>query len=71
MSNVVQMSKYRREPEPWLNKVKAANHLGKSVSWVEKRAADSGLPFYRVGGMNFYRASELDEWVRSFAGPAA
>lgn len=71
MGDVVQMSRFRREPEPWLNKRGAANHLGVSVSWVEKQAARSGLPSYLVGGMRRYRASELDQWVMASNKPVA
>jgi hypothetical protein len=27
------------------------------------RAADAGLPFVRLGGINRYRASEVDRWA--------
>lgn len=63
MSNVVPLHRGRSNAEPWLSKRQAAKHLGVSVSWVEKRAADSSLPFRRVAGVNLYRASELDAWV--------
>jgi excisionase family DNA binding protein len=49
--------------EPWLSKAQAAQYLGTSTRWVEMRSADSGLPFIRLGGVNRYRASELDEWA--------
>jgi excisionase family DNA binding protein len=68
MGDVIRFPQHRGQAERWLNKRQAANHLGVSVSWVEKRAADSKLPFYRVGGLNLYKASELDEWVKSQAG---
>jgi excisionase family DNA binding protein len=71
MGDVVQMSKYRQAPEPWLNKRGAANHLGMSVRWVEAKVADAGMPSYLVGGVRLFKASELDDWVRSHAGPAA
>lgn len=57
--------------EPWLRKRLAARHLGVSVRWVEMRQADAGLPFYRVGGMNVYRASELDDWLRDYSSTQA
>ena len=71
MGDVEQMSRFRREPEPWLNKRGAANHLGMSVRWVESKVADAGLPSYLVGGARLFKASELDDWVRSHGGSAA
>jgi excisionase family DNA binding protein len=52
--------------EPWLNKRQVAAHLGVSTRWVEMRAADSGLPFHRVGGLNLYRTADVDGWLDRF-----
>jgi excisionase family DNA binding protein len=71
MGDVIQMSRYRQVAEPWLNKRGAANHLGMSVRWVESKVADAGLPSYLVGGARLFKASELDDWVRSHTNPAA
>jgi excisionase family DNA binding protein len=66
VGNLILLSSRRRAPsEPWLRKGEIAAHLGVSQRWVEKRAADSGLPFHRVGQLNLYRVSEVDRWVES------
>jgi excisionase family DNA binding protein len=63
MGEVIQLAAYRNQSEPWLSKRQIAANLGVSTRLVEMRAADSGLPYIRVGGINRYRASEVDRWA--------
>ncbi len=49
-------------PERWLSKKMIAEYLGVTVRTVE-RWQHAGLPHRRVGGVNRYRASEVDSWM--------
>jgi putative cell wall-binding protein len=49
--------------EPWLNKCQIAEHLAVSDRWIEMQQR-LGLPYLRVGGLNRYRASEVEAWIR-------
>jgi hypothetical protein len=49
--------------ERWLTKPQLANHLQVTPRWVEAQQR-LGLPFIRMGGMNRYRASEVETWLR-------
>jgi predicted DNA-binding transcriptional regulator AlpA len=65
MGSVIDLASRRpNAAERWLNKRQAAQHLGVSTRWVETQQVDGDLPMYKVKGMCFYKASELDEWVR-------
>ena len=46
----------------FVGKATIAAHLSVTVRTVE-RWQHRGLPFYRVGGRNVYRRSEVDLWV--------
>ncbi len=50
-------------PEPWLTKQQLAEHLAVSDRWIEMQQHVS-LPFMRMGGLNRYRASEVEAWIR-------
>jgi hypothetical protein len=49
--------------ERWLTKRQLAKHLQATPRWVEAQQR-LGLPFLRMGGMNRYRASEVEAWLR-------
>lgn len=54
------------EFEPLLDSEAAARLLGNiHVKTLQRYARHGGLPGYRVGGHWFFRASELDAWLRS------
>jgi predicted DNA-binding transcriptional regulator AlpA len=49
--------------EPWLTKPELAEHLAVSDRWIELQQ-HVGLPYLRMGGLNRYRASEVEAWMR-------
>jgi hypothetical protein len=49
--------------EPWLTKPQLAEHLALSDRWIEMQQR-VGLPYLRMGGLNRYRVSELEAWLR-------
>jgi hypothetical protein len=49
--------------EPWLTKPQLAEHLAVSGRWIEMQQ-HLGLPYLRMGGLNRYRASEVEAWLR-------
>ena len=54
-----------RFTEPWLTKRQIADHLGVSVSWIERRMR-IGLPHHRDPVKRCvvrFRASEIDAWM--------
>jgi excisionase family DNA binding protein len=52
--------------EPLLNSEEAAALLGNlHVKTLQKYARLGSVPSYRIGGHWYFRASELDDWVRS------
>lgn len=54
------------EFEPLLDSEEAAKLLGNiHVKTLQRYARQGELPGYRVGGRWFFRASELDAWLRS------
>ena len=54
------------EFEPLLDSEEAAELLGNiHVKTLQRYARQGELPGYRVGGRWFFRASELDAWLRS------
>lgn len=54
------------EFEPLLDSEEAAKLLGNiHVKTLQRYARNGTLPGYRVGGQWFFRASELDVWLRS------
>jgi excisionase family DNA binding protein len=54
------------EFEPLLDSKEAAKLLGNiHVKTLQRYAREGELPGYRVGGRWFFRASELDAWLRS------
>jgi hypothetical protein len=50
-------------PEPWLTKPQLAEHLAVSDRWIELQQ-HVGLPYLRMGGLNRYRVSEVEAWIR-------
>lgn len=55
--------------ERWITKRQLAGHLGATVRWIEYQQR-LGLPHLRMGGMNRYRVSEVDAWLRDRQGAA-
>jgi len=52
--------------EPLLGSEEAAKLLGNiHVKTLQRYARQGALPGYRIGGHWFFRASELDSWLRS------
>jgi hypothetical protein len=48
---------------PWLTKPQLAEHLAVSDRWIELQQR-VGLPYLRMGGLNRYRVSEVEAWLR-------
>jgi excisionase family DNA binding protein len=51
--------------EPLLNSREAAALLHMHFKTLERRARGGEVPAYQVAGKWFFRASELDVWLRS------
>jgi hypothetical protein len=49
--------------EPWLTKPQLADHLAVSERWIELQQR-VGLPYLRMGGINRYRVSDVETWLR-------
>ncbi len=49
--------------ERWVTKQQLAAHLGVTPRWIEYQQR-LGLPYLRMGGMNRYRVSEVEAWLR-------
>jgi hypothetical protein len=49
--------------EPWVTKQRLADHLLVTRRWIEQQQ-HHGLPYLRMGGMNRYRISEVETWLR-------
>lgn len=53
------------EMERWLSLEEIANHLGVSKetirSWIRKET----IPYHKVGRQYKFKASEVDQWVKS------
>jgi hypothetical protein len=57
-------------PEPWLTKQQLADHLAVSGRWIELQQ-HRGLPYLRMGGLNRYRVSQVEAWLREhYSSPA-
>jgi hypothetical protein len=48
--------------EPWVTKQTLAEHLLVTRRWIEQQQ-HHGLPYLRMGSMNRYRISEVEEWL--------
>ena len=48
--------------EPFITKQQLANHLGFSVSWVERRVKE-GMPSYMVGSRRRFQRSQAIGWL--------
>lgn len=46
----------------WLDKEGFADHLGMSVSWIEKRMQE-GMPYAKIGSRTKFRAAEAEPWL--------
>jgi hypothetical protein len=49
--------------EPWVTKQQLADHLIVTRRWVELQQ-HAGLPYLRMCGLNRYRVSEVEAWIR-------
>lgn len=54
-------------PERWIPKQQLADHLAVSGRWIELQQR-RGLPYLRMGGINRYRISEVEAWLREHYG---
>lgn len=54
-------------PEPWVTKRRLAKHLEVTTRWIEMQQR-LGLPHLHMGGMNRYRISEVEAWLRECYG---
>jgi len=50
-------------PEPWITKQRLAEHLSVTTRWIELQQ-QRGLPHIHTPGMNRYRISEVETWLR-------
>lgn len=57
-------------PEPWVTKQQLADHLSVTRRWIELQQP-RGLPYLSTGGMNRYRISEVEAWLRRHYGSPA
>lgn len=51
--------------EPWVTAVDVADHLGVSVSWVNKAVQTGSIPVRRAGKSLRFRLSEVDAWMEA------
>jgi hypothetical protein len=54
-------------PEPWIAKQRLAEHLSVTPRWIELQQR-LGLPCVRTPGLNRYRISEAEAWLRQAYG---
>lgn len=59
------LSGHREEPtpEPWITKQSLAKHLSVTTRWIELQQR-RGLPHIHTPGLNRYRISEVETWLR-------
>jgi hypothetical protein len=50
-------------PEPWITKQRLAKHLSVTPRWIELQQR-LGLPHIHTPGLNRYRISEVETWLR-------
>jgi hypothetical protein len=50
-------------PEPWVTKRQLAKHLQVTPRWIEMQQR-LGLPRLQTPGLNRYRISEVEAWLR-------
>ena len=57
----------RKPADPWLTSAQAAEHLGITVTALDKHCAARRVPFPqdRPGGKRWSKASQLDQWRQS------
>lgn len=55
-----------QEPqERWISVIEIAEHLGISKDTIHKWIKNKSIPSHRIGKLWKFKASEVDEWVRS------
>lgn len=52
-------------PEPWLSADDIAAHLGVTKDTVYTWIGEKNMPAHKVGRLWKFKASEVDQWVRS------
>lgn len=50
-------------PEPWITKQRLAEHLSVTQRWIEHQQR-RGLPHIHTPGLNRYRISDVEIWLR-------
>lgn len=51
--------------EPWVSVEQIAEHLGVRRDSIYRWIDSKGLPAHRIGRLWKFKASEVDDWVRS------
>ena len=51
--------------ESWIGIEEAANHLGVTKDTIRNWIKKTDIPAHRIGKLWKFKASELDEWVKS------
>ncbi|HEY4810412.1 MAG TPA: hypothetical protein VIH71_05070 [Solirubrobacteraceae bacterium] len=51
-------------PEPWITKQRLAEHLSVTPRWIELQQR-RGLPHIHTRGLNRYRISDVEIWLRA------
>lgn len=70
-SNRMKMTEAERNsPEPLWGAEEAGAYLRKKPSTIKKWVRQKRIPFVRIGGENFFRASDLEAWVNLQMVPA-
>ena len=57
----------RQDKEPLISRKQAAKFLDISVGTLDAMSGegDRQIPFYRIGGQNKYRLSEINAWLEN------
>jgi excisionase family DNA binding protein len=53
------------EPEPYVDVIRVAEHLGVTRMGVNEWRRRLGLPSYKIGHARRYKLSEIDAWAAS------
>lgn len=62
-----QLVRLQPATEPWVTKQQLADHLGRSIRWVDLRVRD-GMPSRqdKRGGRRFFQISKVEEWLKEY-----
>jgi excisionase family DNA binding protein len=61
----MQTSEFTFVSEPWLSVQQIAAHLGVSKETIYRWLDKEKIPVHRIGKLWRFKASEVDEWVKS------